>query len=187
MKAGNVIHNVWPDPRSPSVCRQEVGGVAKRLRPLDPVLSLRYVRLRPAAANVHEPAGGVERMAHSYTRLWATFPMSPLSDEPPSAPPRRITIIDVAQHANVSTTTVSKVLGNASGASSTARAKVRQAIDELGYRPHASARGMRGQTYTIGVMLPDIRNSFFADILDGVSDVEGHGAELNSKVPAPTR
>ena len=87
----------------------------------------------------------------------------------PPAQPRRVTIVDVAQHANVSTTTVSKVLRNAYGASQTARAKVRQAIDELGYRPHAAARGMRGQTYTIGVMLPDIRNPFFADVLDGVT------------------
>ena len=88
----------------------------------------------------------------------------------PSAPPRRVTIVDVAQHANVSITTVSKVLRNAYGASPTARAKVRQSIDELGYRPQAAARGMRGQTYTIGVMLPNIRNPFFADILDGVTE-----------------
>ena len=65
---------------------------------------------------------------------------------------------------------MSKVLRNAYGASPTMRAKVRQAIAELGYRPHAAARGMRGQTYTIGVMLPDIRNPFFADILDGVTE-----------------
>jgi LacI family transcriptional regulator len=88
----------------------------------------------------------------------------------PSPPPRRITIIDVAQHAQVSTTTVSKVLRNAYGASPAMRAKVRQAIAELGYRPHTAARGMRGQTYTIGVMLPNIRNPFFADVLDGLTD-----------------
>lgn len=87
-----------------------------------------------------------------------------------SAPPRRVTIIDVARHANVSTTTVSKVLRNAYGASPAMHEKVRRAIAELGYRPHAAARGMRGQTYTIGVMLPDIRNPFFADILDGVNE-----------------
>jgi LacI family transcriptional regulator len=87
-----------------------------------------------------------------------------------SAPPRRVTIVDVARHANVSTTTVSKVLRNAYGASPAMHQKVRQAIAELGYRPHAAARGMRGQTYTLGVMLPDIRNPFFADILDGVND-----------------
>ena len=63
-----------------------------------------------------------------------------------TAPPRRVTIVDVAQHAQVSTTAVSKVLRNAYGASPAMQAKVRQAIAELGYRPHAAARGMRGQT-----------------------------------------
>jgi LacI family transcriptional regulator len=86
------------------------------------------------------------------------------------APPRRITIVDVARHAQVSTTTVSKVLRNAYGASPAMRVRVRQAMAELGYRPHAAARGMRGQTYTIGVMLPDMRNPFFADILDGLAE-----------------
>lgn len=82
---------------------------------------------------------------------------------------RRVTIIDVAKHAEVSVTTVSKVLRNAYGASPAMREKVRQAIAELGYRPSASARGMRGQTYTVGVVLPDIRNPFFPDIIDGIT------------------
>ncbi|MEV6304207.1 LacI family DNA-binding transcriptional regulator [Actinoplanes sp. NPDC051861] len=82
---------------------------------------------------------------------------------------RRVTIVDVARHAQVSTTAVSKVLRNAYGASPAMRAKVQQAIDELGYRPSAAARGLRGQTYTIGVMLPELRNLFFADILDGIT------------------
>ncbi|HKS99833.1 MAG TPA: LacI family DNA-binding transcriptional regulator [Rugosimonospora sp.] len=83
--------------------------------------------------------------------------------------PRRVTIVDVARHAQVSTTAVSKVLRNAYGASPAMQAKVRQAIADLGYRPYAAARGMRGQTYTIGIMLPDIRNPFFPEILDGVT------------------
>jgi LacI family transcriptional regulator len=83
---------------------------------------------------------------------------------------RRVTIVDVARHANVSTTAVSKVLRNAYGASPAMRARVRQAIEELGYRPNAAARGLRGQTYTIGVLLPDLRNPFFPDILDGVNE-----------------
>ena len=88
----------------------------------------------------------------------------------PSAPPRRVTIVDVAQHAKVSTTAVSKVLRNAYGASPAMRAKVHKAIAELGYRPYAAARGMRGRTYTIGVMLPNIRNPFFPEILDGLTE-----------------
>ncbi|GAA1656099.1 LacI family DNA-binding transcriptional regulator [Actinoplanes couchii] len=83
--------------------------------------------------------------------------------------PRRVTIVDVARHAQVSTTAVSKVLRNAYGASPAMRLKVQQAIDDLGYRPNAAARGLRGQTYTIGVMLPELRNLFFADILDGIT------------------
>ncbi|MFE0631670.1 LacI family DNA-binding transcriptional regulator [Streptomyces sp. NPDC058864] len=89
--------------------------------------------------------------------------------EPP-AQPKRVTIVDVARHAQVSTTAVSKVLRNAYGTSPQMRARVRQAIDDLGYRPYAAARGMRGQTYTVGVMLPDIRNPFFPEILDGITD-----------------
>ena len=90
-----------------------------------------------------------------------------------SLPGRRVTIIDVARHAGVSTTAVSKVLRNAYGASPEMQARVRAAIEELGYRPSAAARALRGRTYTIGVMLPDIRNPFFADVLDGVTEQLG--------------
>jgi LacI family transcriptional regulator len=81
---------------------------------------------------------------------------------------RRVTIADVARHAGVSTTAVSKVLRSAYGVSPAMRDRVRAAIDELGYRPRAAARAMRGRTYTIGVLLPDLRNPFFPDILDGL-------------------
>ncbi|MFI1996429.1 LacI family DNA-binding transcriptional regulator [Actinoplanes sp. NPDC020271] len=94
-------------------------------------------------------------------------------DKPAS---RRVTIVDVARHAQVSTTAVSKVLNNAYGASPAMRARVQQAIAELGYRPSAAARGLRGQTYTIGVMIPELRNLFFADILDGITAQLGDSA-----------
>lgn len=82
---------------------------------------------------------------------------------------RRVTIVDVAAHARVSTTAVSKVLRDAYGVSPAMRAKVRAAIDELGYRPQAAARAMRGRSYTVGVVLPDLRNPFFPDIIDGLT------------------
>jgi LacI family transcriptional regulator len=81
---------------------------------------------------------------------------------------RRATISDVAGHAQVSTTAVSKVLRNAYGVSPAMRDRVKAAIDELGYRPHAGARAMRGRTFTIGVLLPHIRNPFFPEIVDGL-------------------
>jgi LacI family transcriptional regulator len=80
----------------------------------------------------------------------------------------RATITDVAGHAQVSTTAVSRVLRNAYGVSPAMRDRVKAAIDELGYRPHAAARAMRGRTFTIGVLLPHIRNPFFPEIVDGL-------------------
>lgn len=56
----------------------------------------------------------------------------------PTASRRRITIVDVARPARVSVTSVSKVLRNAYGASPEMQAKVRRAIDELGYRDRKS-------------------------------------------------
>jgi DNA-binding LacI/PurR family transcriptional regulator len=82
----------------------------------------------------------------------------------------RVTIRTVAEDADVSVAAVSKVLRDAYGVSDALRAKVRASMEKLGYRPHAAARGMRGQTYTLGVLLPDLRNPFFADIMAGVND-----------------
>ncbi|MFE9045187.1 LacI family DNA-binding transcriptional regulator [Streptomyces sp. NPDC012421] len=83
---------------------------------------------------------------------------------------KRVTITDVARHAGVSTAAVSKVMRNAYGVSPAMQERVRSAMAELGYRPHAAARGMRGRTYTIGVLLDNVRNPFFADILDGIRE-----------------
>ena len=82
----------------------------------------------------------------------------------------RVTIREVAEDAGVSVAAVSKVLRDAYGVSDALRAKVRASMDKLGYRPLAAARGMRGQTYTLGLVLPDIRNPFFADIMVGVNN-----------------
>jgi LacI family transcriptional regulator len=82
----------------------------------------------------------------------------------------RVTIRTVAEDAGVSVAAVSKVLRDAYGVSEALRGKVQASMKRLGYRPHAAARGMRGQTYTLGVLLPDLRNPFFADIMTGVND-----------------
>lgn len=81
----------------------------------------------------------------------------------------RVTIRDVAGDAGVSVAAVSKVLRDAYGVSEQLRAKVRASMAKLGYRPHAAARGMRGQTYTLGFIIPDLHNPFFADIMAGVN------------------
>lgn len=81
---------------------------------------------------------------------------------------KRATIKDVAEAAGVSRAAVSKVLRNAYGLSDDMRTRVEAAMTALNYRPQTAARGLRGRTYTLGVVLPDMRNPFFPDILDGV-------------------
>ena len=81
----------------------------------------------------------------------------------------RVTIKTVAEDAGVSVAAVSKVLRDAYGVSEGLRARVQASMQKLGYRPHAAARGMRGQTYTLGMILPDIHNPFFTDIVAGVN------------------
>ena len=87
----------------------------------------------------------------------------------PRAKTGRVTIKTVAGDAGVSVAAVSKVLRDAYGVSEALRAKVQASMEKLGYRPHAAARGMRGQTYTLGMILPDIHNPFFTDIVAGVN------------------
>ncbi|EJJ31456.1 LacI family DNA-binding transcriptional regulator [Rhizobium sp. CF142] len=82
---------------------------------------------------------------------------------------KRITILDVARDADVSFAAVSKVVRNAYGVSDALRTKVNASIEKLGYTPNTAARAMRGRTFVIGVIFPDMRNPFFADILAGIS------------------
>ncbi len=81
----------------------------------------------------------------------------------------RVTIKTVAEDAGVSVAAVSKVLRDAYGVSESLRARVRASMEKLGYRPHTAARGMRGQTYTLGFLIPDMHNPFFSDIFSGVN------------------
>jgi DNA-binding LacI/PurR family transcriptional regulator len=82
------------------------------------------------------------------------------------------TIIDVARRAGVSKSVVSRVLTGAPMVSSESRAAVMAAAAELDYRPNAVARSLaRRRSYHVGVMVSDLHNLFFAEILDGISNV----------------
>jgi LacI family transcriptional regulator len=83
---------------------------------------------------------------------------------------RRVTIQDVANEAGVSVSAVSKVLRDAYGVSPQMRANVTATIERLGYRPHAGARGMRGRSYTIGVMLTELSSPFQPLLAQGITD-----------------
>lgn len=91
----------------------------------------------------------------------------------------RSTIRDVAADAGVSVAAVSKVLRNAYGVSDALRQNVLSSIEKLGYRPSTAARGMRGRTFTIGVLLVEIGNPFLPEVIAGASEVcaaEGYKA-----------
>lgn len=88
---------------------------------------------------------------------------------------RSTTIEDVARVAGVSRAAVSKVIRDAYGVSPEMRSKVQAAIDDLGYRPRAGARAMRGSSYTLGVEIPSILNQFFPKIINGASQALAEG------------
>ena len=83
----------------------------------------------------------------------------------------RVTIKTVAADAGVSVAAVSKVMRNAYGVSDSLRQKVIASIDRLGYRPSVAARGMRGKTFTIGILLVELANPFISEIVDGITGV----------------
>jgi LacI family transcriptional regulator len=82
------------------------------------------------------------------------------------------TISDVARRARVTTATVSNVLTQRVPVSEKTRARVLQAIEELGYRPNLVARGLaQRKTLTLGLVVPTISNPFFAEVVEEIEHV----------------
>jgi LacI family transcriptional regulator len=83
-----------------------------------------------------------------------------------------ITIYDVAREANVSMATVSRVVNGNPNVKPVTRKKVLEVIERLGYRPNAVARGLASKkTTTVGVIIPDIANIFYAELARGIEDI----------------
>lgn len=79
------------------------------------------------------------------------------------------TMKDVAEQAGVSTATVSRALMNPEKVSASTRQKVDQAVMAVGYSPHALSRNLkRNESRTILVIVPDICDPFFADLIKGI-------------------
>ena len=83
---------------------------------------------------------------------------------------KRVTIDDVAERAGVSKSTVSAVINDSRPVSEETRKKVDDAVAELNYRPRASARRPMQTGRSIGLIIKERSNPFFADIADGVAD-----------------
>ena len=83
-----------------------------------------------------------------------------------------ITIYDVAREAGVSMATVSRVVNGNKNVKENTRKKVLEVIDRLDYRPNAVARGLTSKkTTTVGVVIPNIANSYFATLAKGIDDI----------------
>jgi DNA-binding LacI/PurR family transcriptional regulator len=92
----------------------------------------------------------------------------------------RPTIHDVARRAKVSKSLVSMVTRGENGVSAGKREAILEAIEELNYRPNIIARSLvQRRTRILGVMIPDLRNPFFSDVVSGI---QARARELGFRV-----
>jgi DNA-binding LacI/PurR family transcriptional regulator len=84
-------------------------------------------------------------------------------------PRRRTTMKDVAEHARVSISTVSYVLNDSGPVAPERRNRVLDAVRVLEYSPNESARSLKRRSVsTIGMVVPELTNQFFAMVTEGV-------------------
>jgi LacI family transcriptional regulator len=80
-----------------------------------------------------------------------------------------VTIKDIAEHAGVSASTVSRVLNRHSYVSDSVRARIEKAIEELQYQPSWAARSLRGKpSLLVGLIIPDILNTYYTAIAKSI-------------------
>jgi LacI family transcriptional regulator len=95
---------------------------------------------------------------------------------------------DVAQRAGVSQPLVSMVIGGSQSVrvSEATRSRILRAAEELGYRPNVIARALvQSRSYSLGIIVPDLHNPFFVDVVAGVERVaadEGYAVLLCNAV-----
>jgi LacI family transcriptional regulator len=104
---------------------------------------------------------------------------------------RSATIQDVAARAGVSISTVSRYVTGAVAVEPATAERVREAIDALGYRPNLLARSFRRRvTHTIGLLVPDNSNPFFAEVARAIEDAgfaEGYSVILCNSDLSPVK
>jgi len=82
-------------------------------------------------------------------------------------------LADVAEQAGVSVSTVSRVINRPEMVDPDTRSQVESVLSEMDYRPSRVARRLknRGKAQILGVIIPDIQNPFYSEIVRGIEDV----------------
>jgi LacI family repressor for deo operon, udp, cdd, tsx, nupC, and nupG len=100
-------------------------------------------------------------------------------------------IADVARLARVSTATVSRTLATPDVVSPATRERVIAAVRRTGYTPHVAARSLRARrTMMVLVVVPEIANPFFAEVLHGIDDTlarAGYGLLIGNLANSATK
>ncbi|MDP2996609.1 MAG: LacI family DNA-binding transcriptional regulator [Bryobacterales bacterium] len=91
-----------------------------------------------------------------------------------------VTLKDVAREAGVDLSTVSRSLSGSYGVHEETRKRVLEVAERLHYRPNRIARGLvTGRSHTLGLIVSDVRNPFFAEVARGAEDAAcAHGCDL---------
>src|SRR5215469_2394689 len=123
------------------------------------------------------PYGGERSHLH---RRYPTSAKTPLLKKGQGRP---ATLADVAREAGVGAMTASRAINRNGYVSEEVRVRVLKAAEKLQYRPNVLARHLRGQRLNaVGVMLPDVANPFFSELIAGIRkvlDKEGYTAFLS--------
>lgn len=84
---------------------------------------------------------------------------------------RQVTIYDIAKEANVSVSTVSRVLNDTAPVKKSTRTKIEEVIQKHNFQPNAMARSLlTNETGIIGVIVPDLTNPFFPEVFAGAEE-----------------
>jgi len=87
---------------------------------------------------------------------------------------KNVNLTRVAEKAGVSIATVSRVINNNTNVNPDTRAKVEQAIKALKFKPNRIAKRLRNKNASsnlLGVLIPDIQNPFYVEVLRGIEDI----------------
>lgn len=85
---------------------------------------------------------------------------------------KKVSMKDIARLSGVSSATVSRVINNNGRFSEETKNKVLKVIEETGYERNSVAKSLRmKQTYSIGLIVPDITNQFFAEIVQKIEEI----------------